>query len=118
MESTSPHRLIVAGGRNYQFSLVDIAFLDYLHSKLVIEEVVSGGASGADSEGERWAESNRIPIKRFPADWGSHGKAAGPIRNEEMASYATAVVLFPGGKGTASMFGLAKKHNLLVLDRR
>lgn len=53
-------------------------------------------------------------MKRFPADWKSHGRAAGPIRNEPMAEYADGVALFPGGRGTASMKREAAKRGLRV----
>ena len=36
----------------------------------------------------RWAKSKGIPVREFPADWDEHGKAAGPIRNQEMANAA------------------------------
>lgn len=111
-------KLIIAGGRNYRFTRADLKALDELHKQRPITEVVSGGASGADAEGEWWARTNSIPIKRFPADWNAHGKAAGPIRNKEMAEYADAVALFPGGKGTASMYVEATKAGLTIYDFR
>jgi hypothetical protein len=58
---------------------------------------------------------NRVPVKQFPADWNKYGKAAGPIRNAQMAKYADAVILFPGGRGTANMRKLAKEHGLEIL---
>ncbi len=91
--------MVIAGGRDYKFTQKDILWLD----TLPIREVVSGGASGADAAGEDWARSRGIPVRRFPADWQTHGRAAGPIRNRQMAEYADAVVLFPGGRGTESM---------------
>ncbi len=44
-------------------------------------------------------------LKEFPPDWEKHGKAAGPIRNKEMAEYADALLLIWDGKsrGSASM---------------
>lgn len=65
--------VIVAGGRDYQFTEEDIARLD----SLPIGELVSGGASGADLCGEKFAKERGIPVKRFPADWKAHGRAAG-----------------------------------------
>src|SRR3954470_15364903 len=34
-----------------------------------ITEVVSGGAKGADSLGEKWAKENKVKIKVFKPDW-------------------------------------------------
>lgn len=90
---------VIAGGRKYQLTDRDEAFLD----KLPISEVVCGGATGADMGGYRWAKKRGIPVKMFQADWGRHGKSAGPIRNREMARYAKMAVLFPGGRGTENM---------------
>ena len=101
---------IIAGGRDYNITMSDEAWLD----TLPIREVVSGGASGVDAGGEAWAKKRGIPIKRFPADWKTHGRAAGPIRNRQMAEYADAVVLFPGGRGTDSMRREAERQGLRI----
>jgi hypothetical protein len=107
-------KTIIAGGRDYQLNHDDVKFL----SSLLITEVVSGGATGADRGGEAFAQAKGIPIKVFKADWDKHGRAAGPIRNREMAQYADAVVLFPGGKGTASMMKEATRAGIIIYERR
>lgn len=106
-------KTIIAGGRDYQLTQEDIAWLDTLQ----ISEVVSGGALGADAGGEQWARSKGLPITRFPADWRTHGKAAGPLRNKKMAVYAETCVLFPGGCRTESMRREAKRANLRILEK-
>jgi len=105
-------RVIIAGGREYQLTDPDWIFLD----TLPITEIVSGRAKGADQEGEVYAKERGIPVKMFPANWAHYGKGAGPIRNKQMAEYADAVVLFPGGKGTASMKREAKKAELKIWE--
>lgn len=70
----------------------------------------------ADACGEAWAKENGIPVRVFPADWGTHGKAAGPMRNWQMARYADAVALFPGGPGTTDMYAKAITAKLRVFD--
>ncbi len=104
--------VVVAGGRDYRITEADEAWLD----TLPIREVVSGGASGADAGGEAWAKKRGIPIKRFPADWNTHGRAAGPIRNRQMAEYAEGAVLFPGGRGTDSMRREAERRGLQIFS--
>ena len=99
-------RLIIAGGRDYVLTGADHARLGDIDG---VSEVVSGGAKGADLSGEQWANSRGIPIVRFNADWNNFGRGAGPERNRQMAKYANAVALFPGGKGTESMASIAKK---------
>jgi hypothetical protein len=111
-------KLIIAGGRDYQFNIRDSFALRALCDFLKVTEIVSGGAYGADACGEEWAESQEIPVTIFPADWKKHGPAAGPIRNKQMAEYADAVVLFPGDKGTQSMYDEARKANIHIFDWR
>ena len=112
----TPLRLIIAGGRDYHMTFYDWERLDAIYAKHHITEVVSGAAPGADRDGEIWAESRGIPVRQFPADWKTHGRAAGPIRNAEMAAYADAVALFPGGRGTQSMRREAKKAGITIFD--
>jgi hypothetical protein len=105
-------KVIIAGGRNYRLTKDD---LDIIGSNIAIEEIVSGGCSGADKDGELYAARCGIPVKVFPAKWETQGKFAGPYRNNLMAEYADAVILFPGGKGTENMRRLAKFHGLKIL---
>ena len=81
-----------------------------------ITEVVSGGARGIDHMGEMYAYGNSLDLKVFPANWNEHGKAAGPIRNQEMAKYADALIAIWDGKsrGTKNMINNAKKAGLEV----
>lgn len=108
-------KLIIAGGRDYFLTESDI---EELNALVGIEEVVSGNARGVDRCGEKWAEGRSIPVKLFPAEWDKHGRGAGHIRNAEMAKYADAVALFPGGRGTDSMYKKAMKAGLTVFDFR
>lgn len=107
-------KVIIAGGRDYQISVEDYQKLNEIH----ISEVVSGCASGADKGGEKYAKNKQIPVRKFPANWEEHGRAAGPIRNREMAQYADAVVLFRGGRGTESMKAEAEKAGIAIYDFR
>lgn len=107
-------RVIIAGGRNYTFNDADIDFLDNLCLAHEFTAVLSGGATGADACGERWAKWRGIPIDRYPADWDAHGRAAGPIRNQIMVDAADALIAFPGGRGTADVTKRARKAGLRV----
>jgi len=78
------------------------------------DEVVSGTARGVDTLGERWAREHGVPVRRMPADWDEHGRAAGPIRNREMAAYGDALVAVwdEQSAGTRSMLREAYSRNL------
>jgi len=106
-------KLIIAGGRKYVFTRGDAKRIDAINPS----EIVSGGATGADAGGEKYAKVKDIPLKLFPADW-SIGNKAGPIRNTEMAKYADAVALFKGGYGTADMYKKAVANGLTIYDFR
>jgi len=117
-------RVIIAGWRDYCLGLGQRAWLDKLNATMNIEEVISGAASGADLGGERWARSRNIPVKRFYANWDLHGRAAGPIRNTDMARYVAtflvdgggACILFPGGRGTDHMRSAALDRKIPVFE--
>ena len=108
-------KIIVAGGRDYRLTKDDLHKLEILDG---VTELVSGGAPGVDSDAELWASEQDIPIKQFKPDWRQYGKGAGPFRNKAMAKYADAVVLFPGGKGTESMYNEAVKEGITIYDYR
>lgn len=104
-------KVIIAGPRDlFDYKLVEQAVQ---LSQFEITEVVSGGAPGVDTNGEKWASIHKVPIKRFPADWAKHGRAAGPIRNQEMAMYAGALIaIYTGSPGTKNMINQAKARDL------
>jgi len=112
-------KVIVAGGREFDDYDLLCKTLNGLKKRLDKEGeeiiVVSGTARGADKLGERWAILVGVKIERYPADW-SQGKAAGYIRNKEMAENADALVAFHDGesKGTKHMIDLAMARNLKV----
>lgn len=85
-----------------------------------ITEVVCGGARGVDTLGELWAHRAGVPVRRFPADWDKHGKAAGPIRNGEMADYAEALIAIWDGvsPGTWNMIQQGRRRGLKVFVYR
>jgi predicted Rossmann fold nucleotide-binding protein DprA/Smf involved in DNA uptake len=111
-------KTIIAGTR----SMTELAVVAeaVLASGFPITEVVSGGAPGIDSLGERWAEKNGIPVTRFQADWKRYGRRAGPIRNTEMAGYADAVIAVWDGRsrGTRNIIQLARRKGLRVYVHR
>lgn len=96
-------KLIIAGSRHLTLDVEGIqAFINYLGIEN-ITEVVCGMARGIDTSGRLWAEANGIPVKPFPAEWDKYGnKAAGPIRNKQMADYGDELLLIWNQKSSGS----------------
>lgn len=80
--------------------------------------IISGEADGVDSAATDFAVVNYTQYKGFPADWKTHGKAAGPIRNQQMLDEGKPdlVIAFPGGNGTADMVRRARKAGVEVRE--
>lgn len=109
----SKRRVIIAGGRDFtDYNAVD-EVMTRVHWPT---RILSGGAKGADAEGERWAKMWGVPCDVYPAEWDTHGKAAGPIRNAEMADNADVLVAFWDGRssGTKNMIVTALRKGLEV----
>ena len=111
-------KVIIAGSRD----ITDISVVAPILTEAFVQlnivkppEIVSGGAKGVDHIGEIFAKHIGYDLKVFPADWNKHGKAAGPIRNRQMAEYTDCAILFPGNKGTDSMRREMKIHNKKIL---
>jgi len=109
-------RIIIAGSRkikDYEYiaSILD-EYLDGMYKPILL----TGMATGPDRYGYRYAKRNKYDVEEYPADWNTHGKSAGYIRNAEMAKKATNLIAFWDGKskGTKHMIDIAKKNKLKV----
>lgn len=109
---------LVCGGRDFADKSRLEDALDRLHTKVGITKIIAGKANGADRMATNWAWARGIAWQEFPADWDNHGKAAGPIRNQQMLDEGKpeGVVAFPGGTGTADMIRRARKAGLTVWE--
>lgn len=76
-------RILICGGRFYneEHMIRDrVVYLDPAH-----DVVIHGGCrSGADAIADKWARFYGLEVEVYLADWDSHGRAAGPIRNQRM----------------------------------
>jgi hypothetical protein len=85
-----------------------------------IELIISGGAKGADSLAEKYANEHFVPLKVFPAEWDKYGKSAGYRRNVDIVKEADWVVAFWDGKskGTKHSIDLANKYGKKLIVQR
>jgi hypothetical protein len=72
--------------------------------------IMSGGASGAGTLGERYAAEKDYAVIHYRADWTNHGKAAGPIRNSEMVRDCDYAIVFWDSQSRGTL-DLIKKLN-------
>jgi hypothetical protein len=113
-------KVIIAGSRHMVYTPTIVEDAVNMSGFHILEEVC-GMAPGADSFGAKWAYKKGIPIKNFPADWDTYGKAAGFIRNQEMADYADALVLLiwnnsPGSLDMLNRMEILGKPYYVVRD--
>lgn len=103
-------KVIIAGSRYFSDLNLIRKTMNELYGDNPIE-VVCGGASGADYLGSIWAMEKGYFITYFPADWTTHGKMAGFLRNKQMGMYTDEAVIFWDGesKGSKMMIDIMKK---------
>lgn len=115
-------RVLICGGRNYENEIVLFAKMDELDARYHFTLVIVGGQRGADTLGEKWANTRKIAVKRYEVtkeEWNRIGRRAGPLRNQKMLdeSKPQMVVAFPTpeSSGTWDMVGRAKRAGIEVL---
>ena len=106
--------LVVGGCRQFNDYARISAELDRILQAYEQEDIVllSGHCSGVDTLAERYAEEHGLEVEIYPAEWRRYGRAAGPIRNEQMVMRADCVIAFWDGqsRGTKSLISYAEKH--------
>lgn len=115
-------RVLVCGGRDFGLTKEE---KNFIYGELIERlkqymslSIMQGGAKGVDSVAKDWADADLTTCITFSADWKKHGRAAGPIRNQQMLDEGKPdlVIAFPGGRGTADMVRRAKKVGVKVIE--
>ena len=101
-------KVAVIGSRGFD----DYEMVKNTLTLLEITLLVSGGAKGADSLGERYAKENNIEILIFKPDWEKHGKAAGMIRNTDIVNNADTIIAFWDGESKGTKDSITKAEKL------
>lgn len=115
------YRVIVAGGRGFSDFKTLCKLLDKLLANKIEQGyhivIVSGGAKGADSLGEDYADLRGLEKDVMKANWkdittppvsigenqyGKYNKLAGMVRNHSMGDCSDALVLFWDGLSSGS----------------
>lgn len=110
-------KVIIAGSRNFRgYQKLKKECDQFLLFKNNIQIVSGAHYKGGDKLGMQYAYEKGYSLIKFPAEWNKFGKAAGPIRNKEMAIFGDALIAFWDGKsrGTKNMMQLAKQNGLRI----
>ncbi len=109
-------KVLICGSRNVNPTALLDEICKYLPKGTV---VICGGARGVDTCALNSANRLNLIVLEFPADWALHGKAAGPIRNQQMLDQKPDLVIAIHedeslGKGTLDMVTMARKAGVPV----
>lgn len=117
----TPLRILVTGSRRW----TDVKLLEQTLDGVLGDwpaiktTLIHGGAEGADTMAEKWANENGLWIERHAASWKLYGKAAGPIRNSEMVnSHPNVCVAFlmEGSRGTRDCLSKAQRAGIETVE--
>lgn len=112
----TPVNLAIAGSRTLKQGTLSEQMLIELAKKLVdkygVTHIVSGCCYGADKLGELFAHNHNLKVIQCPANCGSYGNSAGPIRNRYMANIADVVLVVHTNhsRGSLNMISQAKLY--------
>jgi len=109
-------KLAVVGSRDFSDSETMARVLDRIRAKHPQVTIVSGAGRGADTLAANYAKANGLTLIEFPADWNKHGRAAGPIRNQQVVDASDAVLAFWDGQspGTKITIDMARRKGIPV----
>lgn len=110
-------RLLITGSRyGVDSDLLESVLresIDYLGTLEVT--LVHGDAPGVDTQAKELFQKWGLPHEPHPANWKTHGRAAGPIRNQEMVDLGADLCLaFPAvdSRGTRNCARVAQEAGI------
>lgn len=111
-------RVLVCGSRYFN----NKELMEDVLKQWDITTIIHGAARGADTLAAEFGNRLSIPVTPYPAEWGTYGRSAGPIRNTRMLREGRPdlVVAFRGvnSRGTQDMIDQARKAGVetVVVD--
>lgn len=110
-------KLIICGDRNWTDRDMIQRFLKGVPEGTFI---IEGEAKGADTIAREEAEKLGFLVNPCRALWNLYGKAAGPIRNQEMLGYLPDLVVafhdhLENSRGTKNMLKQARKKGIPIV---
>ena len=116
-------RILVTGARDWSDRKILEQTLDgLLDDSMTDVTLVHGGAKGADTMAAEWAAKHGIRTERYNPMWNMYGRAAGPIRNQQMVDLGADVCvafMLIDSKGTLDCVRRAQKAGIrtIVINR-
>ncbi len=104
--------IAIVGGRDFNdYTLLKESILAYIDAHEKPENIVSGGAKGADTLATQFATEMGIPLLIFKPDYQRYGRGATLVRNTQIIENAEVVFAFWDGqsKGTKDSIKKAEK---------
>jgi hypothetical protein len=75
--------------------------------------IVSGGARGVDRAAEASARRHGLELDVMKADWETHGRRAGLLRNAQLVDSVDLLVAFWDGKSPGTRNAIAHARNMV-----
>jgi hypothetical protein len=106
-------KLSIVGSRTFNDKTKAFTVLDEIEKQIgKIDLIISGGACGADTIGELYAQSKNIPTLIFLPNWEKYGKSAGFIRNSKIVDNCDVIIGFWDLNSLGTKDSLKKAKNL------
>ena len=105
-------KIAVIGSRDYTNYERMVKLLSAFGFDKEGNEIVSGGAIGADALAKSFAEDASLKYTEFPANWDRDGKKAGMVRNKQIVSYSDIVIAFWNGSSRGTDNSIKIAHDL------
>lgn len=119
-DDVQPIVLAIVGSRRVSNDFILRAhYAAWVQQNGVPDLIVSGDCKGIDTLAAQLATRNGIAFKYFEADWFTHGRAAGPIRNCDIVAACSHLLALPskdsrGTRDTIRKAQRAGKHVTVV----
>lgn len=118
-------RVLITGSRNWsdEWAIAEVLAIEVKKAHLDGGDVVivhGDCPTGADRIAQDICDRSGIATERHPADWNKHGKAAGPIRNQEMVDSGVDICYAfskGGSRGTKDCKARASAAGVEVIER-
>lgn len=110
-------KVLCCGSRHFADPFRASLAIDARIAELPLCEIIHGGAQGADTMAAAAGTRHGHPVTMFAADWETHGKRAGVIRNLEMLAQRPDLVLAfwdRESRGTLHTITEAQKRQIAV----